>query len=104
MSTSMYMAMDRTGFIMTIIITGMTIIIDRGGDIIDIDLGILGRIITSLIITDGHTTALIMPIIPIPIMATTPITITMDRVTTLIQSSMWQVADGEVLRRGELPT
>lgn len=98
------MAMDRTGFIMTIIITGMTIIIARGGDIIDIDLGILGRIITNLIITDGHTTALIMPIIPIPIMATTPITITMDRVTTLIQNSMWQVADGEVLRRGELPT
>ena len=100
----MYMAMDRTGFIMTIIITGMTIIIARGGDIIDIDLGILGRIITSLIITDGHTTALIMTIIPIPIMATTPITITMDRVTTLIQNSMWQVADGEVLRQGELPT
>ena len=98
------MAMDRTGFIMTIIITGMTIIIARGGDIIDIDLGILGRIITNLIITDGHTTALIMPIIPIPIMATTPITITMDRVTTLIQNSMWQVADGEVFRRGELPT
>lgn len=95
--------MDRTGFIMTIIITGMTIIIDRGGDIIDIDLGILGRIITSLIITDGHTTALIMPIIPIPIMATTPITITMDRVTTLIQNSMWQVADGEALQQGELP-
>ena len=100
----MYMAMDRTGFIMTIIITGITIIIARGGDIIDIDLGILGRIITNLIITDGHTTALIMPIIPIPIMAITPITITMDRVTTLIQNSMWQVADGEVLRRGELPT
>jgi hypothetical protein len=98
------MAMDRTGFIMTIIIIGMTIIIARGGDIIDIDLGILGRIITSLIITDGHTTALIMPIIPIPIMATTPITITMDRVTTLIQNSMWQVADGEVLRQGKLPT
>ena len=95
--------MDRTGFIMTIIITGMTIIIARGGDIIDIDLGILGRIITSLIITDGHTTALIMPIIPIPIMATTPITITMDRVTTLIQNSMWQVADGEALQQGELP-
>jgi hypothetical protein len=100
----MYMAMDRTGFIMTIIITGMTIIIALGGNIIDIDLGILGRIITSLIITDGHTTALIMPIIPIPIMATTPITITMDRVTTLIQNSMWQVADGEVLQKGELPT
>jgi hypothetical protein len=100
----MYMAMDRTGFIMTIIITGMTIIIALGGNIIDIDLGILGRIITSLIITDGHTTALIMPIIPIPIMATTPITITMDRVTTLIQNSMWQVADGEVLRQGKLPT
>lgn len=98
------MAMDRTGFIMTIIITGMTIIIALGGNIIDIDLGILGRIITSLIITDGHTTALIMPIIPIPIMATTPITITMDRVTTLIQNSMWQVADGEVLQKGELPT
>jgi hypothetical protein len=96
--------MDRTGFIMTIIITGMTIIIALGGNIIDIDLGILGRIITSLIITDGHTTALIMPIIPIPIMATTPITITMDRVTTLIQNSMWQVADGEVLQKGELPT
>jgi hypothetical protein len=100
----MYMAMDRTNFIMTIIITGMTIIIALGGNIIDIDLGILGRIITSLIITDGHTTALIMPIIPIPIMATTPITITMDRVTTLIQNSMWQVADGEVLQKGELPT
>jgi hypothetical protein len=98
------MAMDRTDFIMTIIITGMTIIIALGGNIIDIDLGILGRIITSLIITDGHTTALIMPIIPIPIMATTPITITMDRVTTLIQNSMWQVADGEVLRQGKLPT
>jgi len=98
------MAMDRTDFIMTIIITGMTIIIALGGNIIDIDLGILGRIITSLIITDGHTTALIMPIIPIPIMATTPITITMDRVTTLIQNSMWQVADGEVLQQGELPT
>ena len=83
------MAMDRTDFIMTIIITGMTIIIALGGNIIDIDLGILGRIITSLIITDGHTTALIMPIIPIPIIATTPITITMDRVTTLIQNSMW---------------
>ena len=96
--------MDRTDFIMTIIITGMTIIIALGGNIIDIDLGILGRIITSLIITDGHTTALIMPIIPIPIMATTPITITMDRVTTLIQNSMWQVADGEVLRQGKLPT
>jgi hypothetical protein len=100
----MYMAMDRTDFIMTIIITGMTIIIALGGNIIDIDLGILGRIITSLIITDGHTTALIMPIIPIPIMATTPITITMDRVTTLIQKSMWQVADDEVLQKGELPT
>jgi hypothetical protein len=100
----MYMAMDRTGFIMTIIITGMTIIIALGGNIIDIDLGILGRIITSLIITDGHTTALIMPIIPIPIIATTPITIIMDRVTTLIQNSMWQVADGEVLQKGELPT
>ena len=83
------MAMDRTDFIMTIIITGMTIIIALGGNIIDIDLGILGRIITSLIITDGHTTALIIPIIPIPIIATTPITITMDRVTTLIQNSMW---------------
>ena len=96
--------MDRTGFIMTIIITGMTIIITLGGNIIDIDLGILGRIITSLIITDGHTTALIMPIIPIPFMATTPITITMDRVTTIIQNSMWQVADGEVLQKEELPT
>ena len=96
--------MDRTDFIMTIIITGMTIIIALGGNIIDIDLGILGRIITSLIITDGHTRALIMPIIPIPIIATTPITIIMDRVTTLIQNSMWQVADGEVLQKGELPT
>ena len=100
----MYMAMGRMGFIMITTITGTTIIIARGGDTIDIDLGILGRIITSLIITDGHTTALIMPIIPIPIMATTPITITMDRVTTLIQNSMWQVADGEVLQQGELPT
>ena len=95
----MYMAMDRTGFIMTIIITGMTIIIARGGDIIDIDLGILGRITTSLTITDGHTTALIMHIILIPIMDTTLITIITDRATTTtIQNSMWQVVDGEGLQ------
>ena len=99
----MYMAMDRMGFIMTTIITGTTIIIDLGGDIIDIDLGILGLITMNPIIMDGHTTALIMHIIPIPIMATTLITIIMDRVTTQIQTSMWQVAGGEALQRGELP-
>ena len=99
----MYMAMDRMGYTMITTITGTTIIIDLGGDIIDIDLGILGRTTTSLIIMDGHTTALIMHIIPIPIMATTLITIIMDRVTTQIQTSMWQVAGGEALQRGELP-
>ena len=97
------MDMDHTGFIMTIIITGTIITIDLGGDIIDIVLGILGRITTSLIIMDGHTTALIMHIILIPIMATTLITIIMDRVTTQIQDSMWQAADGEALQQGELP-
>jgi len=97
------MAMDRMGYTMITTITGTTIIIDLGGDIIDIDLGILGRTTTSLIIMDGHTTALIMHIIPIPIMATTLITIIMDRVTTQIQTSMWQVAGGEALQRGELP-
>ena len=100
----MYMAMDRMGFLMTTIITGTTIIIDLGGDIIDIDLGILGLITMNPIIMDGHTTALIMRIIPIPIMATTLITIIMDRVTTQIQNSMWQVADGEALQQAELPT
>ena len=100
----MYMAMDRMGFIMTTIITGTTIIIDLGGDIIDIDLGILGLITMNPIIMDGHTTALIMRIIPIHIMATTLITIITDRVTTQIQNSMWQVADGEALQQGELPT
>ena len=99
----MYMAMDRMGYTMITTITGTTIIIDLGGDIIDIDLGILGHITTSLIIMDGHTTALIMHIIPIPIMATTLITIIMDRVTTQIQKSMWQAAGGEVLQQGELP-
>ena len=99
----MYMAMDRMGFIMITTITGTIIIIALGGDIIDIDLGILGRTTTSLIIMDGHTTALIMHIIPIPIMATTLITIIMDRVTTQIQTSMWQVAGGEALQQGELP-
>ena len=99
----MYMAMDRMGYTMITTITGTTIIIDLGGDIIDIDLGILGRTTTSLIIMDGHTTALIMHIIPIPIMATTLITIIMDRVTTQIQKSMWQAAGGEVLQQGELP-
>ena len=104
MSTSMYMAMARMGFIMTTIITGTTIIIDLGGDIIEIDLGILGLITMNPIITDGHTTALIMHIILIPIMVTTLITILIDRVTTLIQNSMWQVTDGEALQQGELPT
>ena len=98
------MAMDRMGYTIITAITGTTIIIDLGGDIIDIDLGILGRTTTSLIIMDGHTTALIMHIIPIPIMATTLITVIMDRVTTTqIQTSMWQVAGGEALQRGELP-
>ena len=100
----MYMAMDRMGYTIITAITGTTIIIDLGGDIIDIDLGILGRTTTSLIIMDGHTTALIMHIIPIPIMATTLITVIMDRVTTTqIQTSMWQVAGGEALLLGELP-
>ena len=78
----MYMAMGRMGFTMIITITGTTIIIALGGDIIDIDPGILGLITTSPIIMDGHTSALIMYIIPIPIMAITLITIIMDRVTT----------------------
>ena len=99
----MYMAMDRMGFIMITTITGTIIIIGLGGDIIDIDLGTLGRTTTSLIIMDGHTTALIMHIIHIPIMATILITIIMDRVTTQIQKSMWQAAGGEVLQKGELP-
>ena len=97
------MAMGRMVFTMITTITGTTIIIDLGGDIIDIDLGILGRIITSLIIMDGHITALIMHIILILIMATTLITIIMDRVTTQIQKSMWQAAGGEALQQGELP-
>ena len=97
------MAMDLMVFTMTTTITGTTFIIDLGGDIIDINLGILGRITTSLIIMDGHTTALIMHIIHIPIMATTLITIIMDRVTTQIQKSMWRAAGGEALQQGELP-
>ena len=95
--------MGRMVFTMIIIITGTTIIIALGGDIIDIDPGILGLITTSLIIMDGHTTALIMHIIHIPFMATTLITIIMDRVTTQIQKSMWQAAGGEALQQGELP-
>ena len=97
------MAMDRMVFTIITTITGTTIIIDLGGDIIDIDLGILGRINTSLITMDGHITGFIIHIILIPIMATTLITIIMDRVTTQIQTSMWQVAGGEALQRGELP-
>ena len=73
--------MGRMGFTMIITITGTTIIIALGGIIIDIDPGIPGLITTSLIIMD-HTTVLIMHIIHIPIMATTLITIIMDRVTT----------------------
>ena len=73
--------MGRMGFTMIITITGTTIIIALGGDIIDIDPGIPGLITTSLIIMGGHTTVLIMHIIHIPIMATTLITIIMDRVT-----------------------
>ena len=76
------MAMDRMGFIMITTITGTIITIGLGGDITDIDLGTLGRTTTSLIIMDGHTTALIMHIILIPIMAITLIIIIMDRVTT----------------------
>lgn len=100
----MFMGMDRMGFIMITTITGTTITIARGGGIIDIDLGILGRITMSLIITDGHTIADIMDIIPIPIMATTPTIIITDRVTIQIQKNMWQVADVEVLQQEELPT
>ena len=84
----MFMAMNRMGFIMITTINGTTITIARGWDIIDIDLGILGHITTSLIITDGHTTAHIMHIIPIPIMASTLTIIITDRVTTQIQNSM----------------
>jgi hypothetical protein len=51
---------------------------------------------------DGHTTAIIMHIIPILIMVTTLITIIMDRVTTQIQTNMWQVVGGEALQKGEL--
>lgn len=100
----MYMAMDRMGFIMITTITGAIIIIGLGGDITDIDLGTLGRTTTSRIIMNGHTTALIMHIIHTPIMATTLITIIMDRVTTQIQKSMWQAAVGEALQRGQIPT
>ena len=57
----------------------------------------------NLIISVGHTTAHIMHIIHISIMAITPITIIMDRVTTQIQTSMWQAAVGEALQQGELP-
>jgi len=92
--------MDRMGFIMTTIITGTTIITDPGGGITDIDLGVLGRISTNLIITDGHTMAIIMVIILILIMDTIHIIIITNRVTTKIQTSMWQVADGEALQQG----
>ena len=92
------MAMDRMVFTMITTITGTTFIIDLGGDIIDIVLGILGRITTSLIITDGHTTALIIHIILTPITDTTLTTIITDRATTPIQSSMWQVVGGEALQ------
>lgn len=84
----MYMAMDRMGFIMITTIIGTTIIIGRGGDIIDIDLGILGRITTSLIITGGRITAITTLITLITTTDTTPITILTDRVTTQIQISM----------------
>ena len=97
------MAMDRMVFTMITTITGTTFIIDLGGDIIGIDLGILGRITTSLIIMDGHITAIIIHIILIPIMATTLITIIMDRVTTQIQTNMWQAPGDEELPQGQLP-
>ena len=51
---------------------------------------------------DGHTTALIMHIIPIPIMVTTLTTIIMNRVTTKIQTNMWQVVGGEALQQVRL--
>ena len=94
----MYMAMDRMGFIMITTITGTIITIGLGGDITDIDLGTLGRTTTSLIIMDGHTTALIIHIILTPIMDTTLTTIITDRATTPIQTSMWQVVGGEALQ------
>lgn len=84
----MYMVMGLTGIIMVTTITGTTIIIDLGGDIIDIALGILGPITMSLIITDGHITARITHTTPIPITVTTPITIIMERLTTQIPISM----------------
>ena len=90
--------MDRMGFIMITTITGTIITIGLGGDITDIDLGTLGRTTTSLIIMDGHTTALIIHIILTPIMDTTLTTIITDRATTPIQTSMWQVVGGEALQ------
>ena len=92
------MAMDRMVFTMITTITGTTFIIDLGGDIIGIDLGILGRITTSLIIMDGHITAIIIHIILTPIMDTTLTIIITDRATTPIQTSMWQVVGGEALQ------
>ena len=92
------MAMGHMDFTMITTFTGTTIIIRLGGDIIVIDHGILGRITWSLIIMDGHTTTLIMHIIPFLIMATTLITIIMGLVTTQIQTSMWKVAGGEALQ------
>ena len=82
------MAMGRMVFTMITTITGTTIIIDLGGDIIDIAHGILGLIIMSLIITDGHITARITHTTPIPITVTIPITIIMERLTTQIPISM----------------
>ena len=84
----MYMVMGLTGITMATIITGTTIIIDLGGDIIDIALGILGLIIMSPIITGGQITALITHTTPITITVTTPITIIMERLTTQIPINM----------------
>lgn len=82
------MAMDRMDSTMITTITGTTIIIGLGGDIIDIALGILGHITLILIITDGHTTAHIMHIIPITIMATTLTIIITDQFIIQTETSM----------------
>lgn len=58
----------------------------------------------NLIISVGHTTAHIMHIIHISIMAINRITIITDLVIMQIQNSMWLVVEGEALHQRELPT
>ena len=80
----MSMAMVLMGFIMIMTIcTGVVIITGLGGDITDIGLGITGLTIMNHITTGGHIT----PIIHI-IIATIPITITMEIIITQILINM----------------